>query len=54
MPIKQIAQLLKNTGLEKKKNTAELDQYKYMVTSEWKAGHVLQWGRETMNSYCLS
>ena len=46
MPIKQIAQLLKNTGLEKKKSTAELDQHKYMITSEWKAGSVLHGRRE--------
>ena len=37
--------MLYNTAAEKHW-TAELDQHKHVVTSEWEAGNVLHWGRE--------
>ena len=46
MPIKKDKQLQKDTGLRKK--TAELNQpvyFKDVLTSVWKPGHLLRWGR---------
>ena len=46
MPMKNDKQLWKDTGLQKK--TAELNQLVYIkdvLTSVWKPGHVLRWGR---------
>ena len=46
MPMKKHKQLQEVTGLRKK--TAELNQpvyFKDVLTSVWKPGHVLHWGR---------